>query len=88
MRAIDPFKAGMVLGALMGCWHFLWGVLVAVGAAQTLIDFVLWMHFIKPIYVVAPFNFWTAAVLIVATTIVGFALAFVFGLLWNRLHRI
>jgi hypothetical protein len=29
---------------------------LAVGHAQTLLDFMLWMHFIKPVYVIEPFS--------------------------------
>ena len=88
MRAIDPIKTGLVLGALLGAWHFCWALLVAAGWAQAVVDFVLWMHFIKPIYVVAPFAIATAAVLIATTACVGFVFGFLFAVLWNHLHRI
>jgi hypothetical protein len=26
MRAIDPIKTGLVLGALLGAWHFCWAL--------------------------------------------------------------
>jgi hypothetical protein len=88
MRAIDPIKAGLVFGALMAGVHFCWALLVAVGWAQAVVDFVLWIHFIKPIYLIAPFNIAIAALLVVVTACTGFVLAFLFGLLWNHLHRI
>jgi hypothetical protein len=88
MRAIDPIKAGLVLGALSGGLHLGWAFLVAAGWAQAVVDFVLWVHFIKPVYVIAPFSIATAAVLVVVTACVGFAIAFLFGLLWNHFHRI
>ena len=88
MRAIDPIKAGLVLGALSGGLHLLWALLVAAGLAQSVVDFVLWMHFIKPIYVIAPFSIATAAVLVAVTAGTGFVIAFLFGLLWNHFHRI
>lgn len=87
MQTIIPNKAGLVLGALLGGWHFLWGVLVALSWAQPLIDFVFWMHFIKPVYVVGTFNAGTALILIAVTSGVGYALGWIFGVLWNWIHR-
>jgi len=86
MKSIHPVKAGIILAALFGGWHLLWAVLVAVGWAQALIDFVFWMHFIKPVYVIGPFNLGIAAVLIVVTSVVGFLIGYIFSVLWNWLH--
>jgi hypothetical protein len=61
--------------------------LVALGWAQPVIDFVFWMHFIQPVFVIRPFSLSAAAALIVFTSVVGFVMAFLFALLWNRLHR-
>ena len=88
MRAIDPIKAGLVFGILMGLCHLGWALMVAASWAQAIIDFILWMHLIKPIYTIAPFDLGAAVVLVVATTIAGFVLAFVFAMLWNKVHRI
>lgn len=86
MKAIHPIKAGVTLGALFGGWHLCWAALVAAGWAQPFIDFVFWMHFIKPVYVVGPFSLGVALVLIAVTTIIGFIVGFVFSTLWNWLH--
>ena len=86
MKAIDPVKAGITLAAVLGGWHLCWALLVAAGWAQPLIDFIFWMHFIKPVYVVGPFDLGIAIILIVVTTVVGFLVAYVFSILWNRLH--
>jgi hypothetical protein len=86
MKAIHPIKAGVTLGVLIGAWHVCWAILVALGWAQPLIDFVLWMHFIQPVYVVGPFDVTRAAILIVVTTGVGFFIGYAFSLIWNRLH--
>jgi hypothetical protein len=84
---VNPLKAGVTFAALLGGFHLCWAFLVAFGWAQSLLNFVLWMHFIQPVFVIRPFSFAPAAMLIVFTCIVGFVFAFVFAGLWNKLHR-
>ena len=80
-------KAGLVLGAVIGGWHLCWSILVALGWAQAVIDFVLWMHFIKPIYVIEPFEIGRAAILVTVTAGAGFVIGSIFALVWNALHK-
>ena len=83
MVTISPIKSGLVLGAVIGLWHLTWSLLVASGWAQPFIDFVFWMHFIKPVYVIEPFNLGTATILVVVTAAIGFVIGCVFAILWN-----
>ncbi|MBF9233412.1 hypothetical protein [Microvirga alba] len=80
-------KAGLSVGVLLGAWHLGWALLVALGWAQPLINFVLWIHFIQPIYVIGPFDLTRAALLVVVTTVAGFVIGWAFAAIWNRLHR-
>jgi len=50
-------------------------------------DFLFWIHFIKPIYVIEPFAIGRAAILVLVTAGIGYITGFVFGKLWNRIHR-
>ena len=84
---ISPLKAGVTFGTLLGACHFFWALLVALGWAQPLIDFVFWMHLIQPAFVIRPFSLPAAAALVVFTSIAGFVIALLFAVLWNRLHR-
>ncbi len=84
---ISVLKAGLVVATLYGAWHLCWSILVALGLAQLLIDFVFWMHFIKPVYVIEPFSIGRAAILLVITTSVGFTIGSIFALIWNALHK-
>ncbi len=80
-------KAGFVFGVLIGGWHLAWAILVAIGWAQALIAFIFWLHFIKPVYVIETFSIGRAAGLVVVTAAMGYAIGWLFALLWNRMHR-
>jgi len=86
MSAIRPNRVGLVLGMFLGGWHLAWSLLVAVGFAQPLIDFVFWIHFIKPVYVIEQFNIGTALLLVAVTSVIGYILGWGFGVLWNKFH--
>jgi len=87
MEPVNPNKAGLVFGALLGGWHTLWAALVALGWAQSIINFVFWMHFIKPVYVIDDFKFWIALVLIAVTATIGYIMGCIAAALWNWLHQ-
>ena len=87
MGTVNPIKTGLVLGALGGGWHFLWATLVAAGWAQTILNFVFWMHFLAPPYVVQPFRAGIALILILVTAVFGYAVGYILGVLWNWIHR-
>ena len=84
---ISIAKTGIVLGALLGGWHLCWSVLVAIGWAQPIIDFVFWLHFIKPVYVIERFELARAALLVAVTAGIGFILGAAAAAVWNVLHK-
>lgn len=87
MGTINPGRAGLVFGALIGGWHVLWSILVLLRWAQPLIDFIFWIHFVKPVYMVEEFSLGRAAMLIIVTAVVGYVVGFCFAHLWNRIHK-
>ena len=84
---LDPLRTGLAVGAIFGLWHLAWAALVALGWAKPLLDFVLWLHMIKPFIVVEAFSFGRAAGLVVVTAAVGYVIGWLFAMLWNRVHR-
>jgi hypothetical protein len=87
MGSVNPRKVGLVVGALVGGWHVLWAILVATGTAQAVINFIFWMHFIAPLFVVEPFHAGRALALILIATSIGFVIGSIAGVLWNWVQR-
>jgi len=83
----NPSKVGLLFGALISGWHVLWSLLVLVGLAQPLIDFVFWAHMIQPVYVIKPFDPIAAVSLIAITFSTGYVLGFIGAVVWTKLHQ-
>jgi hypothetical protein len=83
----NPNKVGLVFAAVIGGWHLIWAVLVLLGWAQPIIDFIFWAHMIQPVYVIKPFNPSAALTLIIMTAATGYVFGFVGATIWNKLSR-
>lgn len=86
-RGTSPHRLGLVLAMFIGGWHIIWSLLVLLGWAQPLINFIFWLHFITPPYQVGAFVVWRAIVLIAVTTTVGYVFGRVIGAIWNWVHE-
>jgi hypothetical protein len=84
MKRVDAHRVGVAFGSFLGLWHAVWAVLVFLGAAQWLIDFIFRLHMIAPPYKIAGFNLLTAISLIVVTASIGYVSGLVIGIIWNR----
>lgn len=83
---LKPHNTGIALGVFAGLVHIAWSVLVALGLAQGLIDFIAKVHLIKPFITVMKFDLGTAITLVIVTTAVGYAFGYVFASVWNRFY--
>ena len=79
-------KVGLVCGALLGGWHGVWAILVAIGLAQAIYDFVLWAHMIHLPITIGPFDLTATVTLIVITAIAGYVMGYVGSWVWNKMR--
>jgi hypothetical protein len=87
MNQLNVQKTALTFGIFLGGWHFVWSILVALGVAQAIYDFILWAHMIHFQIAIGPFDLIAAVTLIVITCAVGYVMGFAFAYIWNRLHR-
>ena len=86
MRTISALNLGLAVGGLLGFFHLTWALLVMGQFAQPVIDFVFWMHFIRPAFRVEAFDPGTGAILVIVTSAVGFAGGYALGRALNWLQ--
>ncbi len=82
---IDPMRTGLIFGFFLAAFHAGWALLVALGWAQKLMDFIFWAHFITPLYRIEPFEAARAAILIGFVFVAGAIMGWMAALLWNAL---
>ena len=85
MRRINPLKAALAVGYVIGLYHLAWAALVSSGYAKTVMDFILRLHFVQMDYGMAPFDAATGVTLVAITFGIGAAFGFFFALIWNWL---
>jgi hypothetical protein len=83
MNRTNPHSFGLVFGIFLAVWHAFWSLLVWLGAAQPLIDFIFRLHMITPPYKISAFNLGTAAALVAVTAGIGYVMGCVVGFIWN-----
>ncbi len=86
MTKFDPNKVGLIVAAFFGLTHLSWAILVAIGLAQTLQDFVFSIHFLNNPFTVGSFDPVKALVLVGVTSLVGYVVGWVIAVLWNKMH--
>ena len=86
--ALDELSAGVVLAAMLAGVHLGWAVAVALGAAQPVLDFIFWIHFVEPAYRVAPFELGRATILVTVMAVLGLLLGAGLAAGWNAVCRL
>jgi hypothetical protein len=87
MEKVNNNKIGLIFGLLMAIGHLIWALLVWIGLAQRLLDWIFSLHFIVNPYILMAFNFWKMILLIIITFIVGYIIGWILAALINWLHK-
>ena len=87
VNELSPKKTGLALGAFFGLWHLAWSLLIAIGFAEALLNFIYRLHSLNNPYQVGSFSLTRSVALIVVTSLVGFVFGFFFSKVWNAVHK-
>ena len=77
---------GIVFGCFVATLHVVWGLLLLLGWAQPLVNFIFWVHMLSVPVQVQPFNWGIALLLIAVTWCVGFVFGFILATIWNTIE--
>ncbi len=84
---MNKSKVGLVVGSFAGLVHLVWGILIALGFAQPLLNFIYGMHSLNNPFTVMQFDLVRAVELVVMTFLIGYVVGYVFAILWHKFHR-
>ena len=80
-------KIGTTLGLFFALIHAVWEVLIALGVAQSLMDWKLSMHSLNNTFHVSPFSLGSAIELVIMAYIGGYILGAVFATIYNKFNK-
>ncbi len=77
----------MAVGGTVALIHLGWSLLVMLGWATGLMDFLFSLHFLSNPYVVQVFDLGKALMLVVVTGVFGYVMGWVFAWVWNMVKK-
>ena len=80
-------KAGLIAGTFIALLHAGWSILVALGFAQGLINFISNLHFMSQNVVIQPFMLGNAVMLVAVTFVVGYLAGCLFATVVNWYNK-
>jgi len=84
---VNQNKVGLVFAFMLGGIHVVWSLLVLLGWAQPLYNFILWAHMVHLSFVIGPFEAKAALTVIVIAAVLGYIIGWIAAWVWNRVHR-
>ena len=81
------FRTSMIGGLCLASLHFCWLILVFLGLAQPLLDFIFTLHMLNSPFQVQPFDNLLALGLLGITFLIGCFYGFVFYIIKRLIHK-
>jgi len=82
-----PLMVAIYTGVLLAICHAIWSLLVYLGSAKAVLDFVFGLHMIVNPYRIKPFSFSVATNLVVFVFVVGFVVGYLATIIWNMMQK-
>lgn len=83
MHTVSVNKLGLTLGGFYFAAHILWSLLVLLGLAEPIVDFMLSLHSLNVSYSVDPFSWGRTLLLLIVASAVGYIVGAALATLWN-----
>lgn len=87
MKELNENKVALTVGLFVGGAHLIWSLLIVIGLAQLLLDFIFWAHMLANPYKVTEFTLMQSLILITVTFVVGYIGGLFFAKVWNATHK-
>lgn len=85
MAKLKNNTVGLILGTFTGGLHLIWAMIVLLGFAQKVIDWIYWLHFLNNPFLVATFSLERTILLVLFTFVMGYLAGWLFTSLWNKM---
>jgi len=80
---INANNLGMTLGGFFALLHAVWAILVGIGVAESLLDWIMPLHFIGTMFEVTGFTWGNAILLTILAFIGGYVSGWILAAIWN-----
>jgi len=79
--------SALIGGLCLASFHLCWVILVWLGFAQSLLDYIFKLHMLNTPFIVQPFNFLLASKLIAITFIIGAFYGVIFSIIKSLFYK-
>ena len=84
---LNKNKSGLILGTFAALLHVIWSVIVALGIAKDIVNFIASLHFFNMTFTIQQFNLGVSLILVALTFVVGYLIGFIFASVVNFYNK-